>query len=60
MILKSVMKPDIVLPFKIQDDEGIVMCMTFWKAYLKNKGVIWLQSDTVVTEQDGCTVSTWP
>ena len=59
LILKSVTKPDTLLPFKIQDDKGRVTCSTLEKAFWKNKGVIWLQSDTVVTEADGCTVSTW-
>ena len=59
VILKAVTKPDTVLPFKIHDDEGRVVCSTLGEAFVKKKGVIWLISDTVLTGRDGCTVRTW-
>ena len=40
VILKSVTKPDTLLPFEIRDDQGRVMCKTLGEAFLKNKGVI--------------------
>ena len=42
VILKSVTKPDTVLPFKIRDDQGRVTCRTLGEAFLNNKGIIWL------------------
>ena len=59
VILKSVTKPNTVLPFKIQDDKDRVLCRTLDKVFLKNKGVLWLQSDTVLTQPDGCIISNW-
>ena len=40
VVLKTVMKPDIVLPFKIRDEEGRVMCRTLGEAFMEKKGVI--------------------
>ena len=57
--LKCVTKPNTVLPFKIRDEEGRVLCRTLGEVFLKKKRVIWLISDTVLTEPDGCTVSKW-
>ena len=57
--LKTMTRPDTVLPFKIRDEEGRVMCKTLGEAFMTNKGVIWLQSDTVITQRDGCIVRTW-
>ena len=58
VVLKTVTKPDTVLPFSIEDGEGRVLCRTLEEAYKKNEGVMWLQSDTVLTQRDGCTIIT--
>jgi hypothetical protein len=59
VILKSVTKPETVLPFQVRDHEGRVVCKTLGEAFLKNKGVLWFQRDTVLTQVDGCTVISW-
>jgi hypothetical protein len=57
--LKLVTKPKTVLPFEVRDHGGKVVCRTLGEAFMKKKGVLWLQRDTMLTEPDGCTVSTW-
>ena len=59
VVLKTVTKPDTELPFKVRDEEGRVLCRTLGEAFKNKRGVIWLQSDTVLTQRDGCTVQTW-
>ena len=59
VLLKSVTKPEIVLPFTIRDDEGRVLCRTLGEAFTKKEEVIWPARDTVLTKRIGCTVRTW-
>jgi hypothetical protein len=59
VLLKLVTKPKTVLPFEVRDHGGKVVCRTLGEAFMKKKGVLWLQRDTMLTEPDGCTVSTW-
>jgi hypothetical protein len=56
VILKSVTKPETILPFEVQDQYGRVVCRTLGEVFLKKKGVLWLQRDTVLTQPDGCTI----
>jgi hypothetical protein len=59
VILKSVTKPETILPFEVQDQYGRVVCRTLGEVFLKKKGVLWLQRDTVLTQPDGCTIIEW-
>ena len=59
VILKLVTKPDTILPFKVRSSDGKVICRTLGEAFSKKKGVMWLLSDTVLTQPDGCTVVKW-
>jgi hypothetical protein len=53
--LKSVKKADTILPFEVRGADGKVICRTLGEAFSSNKGVLWLRSDTNLTQPDGCT-----
>ena len=55
VILKSVTKPDTILPFKVRGLDGEVICKTEGEAFSRKKGVLWLLSDIVLTHPDECT-----
>jgi hypothetical protein len=59
VVLKSVTKPGTILPFKILDQNGTVLCTTLEEAFSRKKRVLFLQSDTILTQPDGCTVTNW-
>ena len=59
VILKSVTKPDTILPFKVRGIDGKVICRTLGEAFSRKKGVLWLVNDIVLTQPDGCTVVKW-
>ena len=54
--LKSVTKPDTILPFEVRGADGRVICRTLGEAFSSNKGILWLMSDTNLTQPDGCSV----
>ena len=54
--LKSVYKPDILLPFEVRGADGKVICRTLGEAFSSNKAFLWWLSDTNHTKQDGGTV----
>jgi hypothetical protein len=60
VMLKSVTKPETILPFEVLDVDGTVLCRTLGDAFMKRQGVFWLECDTVVTQPDGCTTCKWP
>ena len=59
VILKSVTKPDTILPFKVRSSDSKVICRILGEAFSRKKGVMWLLSDTILTQPDGCIVVKW-
>ena len=59
VILNSVTKPHTILPFKLCGTDGTLIYRTLGEAFSSKKGILWLLSDTVLTQPDRCIVVKW-